>query len=199
MNLCYSKTTNGFYPIEFKEDYEKAGTWPTDTVEITKVEQATYQGQNPPDGFKLGADENGRPVWVEVPPASIADRRDAAKKSIDQAAGNARQRYVSVGQMVEEEYRLALQQCKEWRAAGSPAASVPAAISDWAIVSGTTDELAAVNIEQTAAYWDQILLNVRNLRLSGKAAIDAATDLGTHDDMQTKAQYYIDQLNAMKP
>ncbi|MBE0471770.1 MAG: hypothetical protein IBX55_19950 [Methyloprofundus sp.] len=138
------------------------------------------------------------PAWGDRLPDSISDRRDTAKELIDQSAGNARQRYVSVGPLVEEEYRLALQQCKAWRAAGSPEASVPAAISDWAIASGMTDEQAAANIEQTAAGWELVLLTIRQIRLSGKAAVDAATDLGTHDDMQNVAQPYIDQLNLMK-
>jgi hypothetical protein len=152
-----------------------------------------------PSEYHAPTVENGVHVGWEVDTFAYANHVKSIKQLIDQAAGNARQRYVSVGQMVEEEYRLALHQTKEWRAAGSPSANVPAAISDWAIASGMTDEQAATDIEQTAAYWDQVLLNIRQIRLSGKTAVDNATDLGTHDDMQNVAQPYIDQLNLMQP
>lgn len=140
--------------------------------------------------------------WV-IDPIKVEEKKQSdiknSKQAIDTAAGNARQRYVSVGQMVEEEYRLALNQTKEWRAAGSPPDSVPDSISGWATAKGITDEAAATDIEQTAAYWDSVLLTIRQIRLSGKAAVDAAVDLGTHDDMMNVAQPYIDQLDAMQP
>jgi hypothetical protein len=191
--MFYSRSANGFYTAEIHGE-----NIPSDAVEITAKEyRALIEGQS--QGKRITADENSAPFLAEMDTASIAGRRTSAKQTIDTAAGNARGRYVSVGQMVEEEYRLALQQVKDWRAAGSPAANVPAAISDWAIASGMTDEQAATDIEQTAAYWDQVLLNIRQIRLSGKAAVDNATDLGTHDDMQNVAQPYIDQLNLMQP
>lgn len=125
-----------------------------------------------------------------------ADRRKYAKTAIDTAAGTARQRYVSAGQLVEEEYRLALQQTKDWRAAGNPAEQVPPAIQDWADATGMTAEQAASSIEQTAAAWETVLLQVRQIRLAGKAAIDAAADT---DDFAAIAKQYIDQLEAMQP
>ena len=31
-----SATTNGFYPSELKDDYESAGSWPVDAIEISQ-------------------------------------------------------------------------------------------------------------------------------------------------------------------
>jgi len=132
----------------------------------------------------------------EEPPLPAAERRATAKTSIDTAAGAARARYVSAGQLVAEEYRLALEQTEQWRAAGNPADSVPAAISDWAITAGITDEEAAIDIERTAAAWEQVLLAIRQQRLAGKVAVDSAAD---DADFAVVAQPYIDQLNKMKP
>lgn len=119
-----------------------------------------------------------------------------AKRLIDDAAGNARARYVSAGQLVEEEYRLALQQTQAWRDAGSPADQVPPAIQAWADAAGITAEQAATSIEQTTAAWESVLLQIRQIRLAGKAAVDAAGDA---DDFAAIAQPFIAQLDAMQP
>jgi hypothetical protein len=164
--------------------------------------------------WSLIPDFRGREYWLadgsrhtitnlgEQPPADALDaepaniRRASAKRAVDQAAGNARARYVSPGQLVEEEYRLALQQTQAWRDAGSPADQVPAAIQDWADAAGITAEQAATSIEQTAAAWESVLLQIRQVRLAGKAAVDAAGDA---DDFAAIAQPFIDQLDAMQP
>jgi len=129
----------------------------------------------------------------------INTRRNNAKTAIDNAAGEARQRFVSNGSLIDMEYKLAQEQTQAWRAAGSPADDVPLAVSDWAAAAGITDEQAAADIEATATAWENVLLAVRQIRLSGKAAIDAATDQGSADDMANIAQPYIDQLDALKP
>lgn len=197
MKIFFSNISKSFLIGSMSGEYEANGNWPSDAVELTTAEQDTYWKKNPPEGKELGANSSGRPLWVDIAPALIADRRDAAKKSIDQAAGDARSGYVSRGEFIGEEYSLALRQCQEWRLAGSPALAVPLSISDWAIASGMTDEQAAVDIEQTAQYFETTLLTIRQIRLSGKAAVDSAVDLGTHTDMSDVAQLYIDQLNAM--
>lgn len=188
--MYYSKSTNGFFDRSIHSD-----NIPTDAVEITAEEHAALiEGQS--SGKIITTDETGRPVLADPPPAPANERRAAAKRTIDAAAGNARARYVSAGQLVEEEYRLALQQTQAWRDAGSPSEQVPAAIQDWADAAGITAEQAATSIEQTAVAWEAVLLQVRQVRLAGKAAVDAAGDA---DDFAAIAQPYIDQLNAMQP
>ncbi|WP_296059633.1 hypothetical protein [uncultured Amphritea sp.] len=132
----------------------------------------------------------------EPPEAPAADRRLTAKNNIDSAAGEARYRFVSSGQLIEEEYRLTLQQTKEWRAAGSPADAVPFGMQSWMDAAGITAEDAALDIEQTANGWEAALLSIRQLRLAGKASVDASGDTA---DFDAVAQVYIDQLKTIKP
>jgi len=188
--MFYSKSKNGFYDQSINGE-----NMPDDVVIITDSEyRALMDGQN--QGKQIQADENGRPILVDPPPVPAAERRASTKRAVDTAAGNARARYVSAGQLIEEEYRLALQQTQQWRAAGNPPNSVPQAIQDWATATGITAEEAAVSIEQTAAAWETVLLTIRKLRLDGKVAVDNAAD---DADLAAIAQPYIDQLNAMKP
>ncbi|KMQ72834.1 hypothetical protein [Marinobacter subterrani] len=192
MALYFSKTAGGFFDDAIHDNL------PADVVEISYEDHATLiNGQA--DGSTIKVDSDGRPYLESKPIPVLADRRKSAKQAIDRAAGQARQRYVSDGQLVEQEYRQALEATKEWRAAGSPANSVPADIQVWADAAGISAEESAQNIEATAAAWTQVLSNIRQIRLSGKAAVDAATDQSSAHDMEVVAQPYIDQLEALKP
>lgn len=146
----------------------------------------------------------GAPELVEMTPEEIdahlhppipADaRRKAAKDAIDAAAGDARRAFVSIGWGVEEEYRLAKQQADEWVAAGKPADAVPPAVSVWAQARGWTAEQAAQDIIDTEAAWMSALAAIRQVRLLGKAAVDAADD---NADFDAVAAPYISQLEAI--
>lgn len=146
--------------------------------------------------------EWGAPELVEMTPEEIdahllppADaRRKAAKYSIDLAAGKARDAFVSPGQYVAEEYRLAKQQADEWVAAGKPANDVPPAVAVWAQARGWTAEQAAQDILDTEAAWVSALAAIRQARLLGKAAVDAAAD---DADFDAVAAPYIAQLEAI--
>ncbi|MBD3611115.1 MAG: hypothetical protein HUJ13_01600 [Hydrogenovibrio crunogenus] len=81
MEIFYSAAENGFFDNSFISDYKSAGTWPDDAVELSEIEQATYWRQPPPPGKKLGADVDGRPAWVDLPPPSLDDI--AKRKSAD--------------------------------------------------------------------------------------------------------------------
>lgn len=68
--MHFSASDNTFYPDEYRADYLQAGTWPDDAVEVTQEEFNTYS-QSPPAGMQRGADENGRPIWVPIPPPDL--------------------------------------------------------------------------------------------------------------------------------
>ncbi|WP_079518060.1 tail fiber assembly protein [Kosakonia radicincitans] len=66
MTTYFSATTRGFYPDAFKSDYDAAGTWPADAIEVTDAQWKEYTGAAP-DGKQLGSDSSGAPVWVDIP------------------------------------------------------------------------------------------------------------------------------------
>lgn len=199
MNKIIIKEINN--PISRSEDNnlidveiltENFGWIPT-TVSFAVQDDAEHVLQ-----IKQWLHENVSLIAPYVPPVvDYAVERVKAKSAIDTAAGSARQRFVSAGQLIEEEYRLALQQVQAWRAAGSPAEDVPAAITGWIGATSMTAEQAAVDIEQTAAAWEQALLQIRSLRLEGKAMVDAAADDAT--EITTIAGSYVQKLNDIKP
>lgn len=128
------------------------------------------------------------------PPMPANSRRKEARDAIDAAAGAARAAFVSIGWGVEEEYRLAKQQADEWVAAGKPANDVPPAVAVWAQARGWTAEQAAQDILDTEAAWMAALAAIRQARLLGKAAVDAAPD---NADFDAVAAPYIAQLEAI--
>ncbi|SFU80106.1 DUF4376 domain-containing protein [Halomonas korlensis] len=69
--MFYSPSVNAFFPVALRADYKAAGTWPTDAVKITNEEWQTYGRGEPPEGHRRGADENGRPTWVPIPPPDL--------------------------------------------------------------------------------------------------------------------------------
>ncbi|MDM2913094.1 tail fiber assembly protein [Citrobacter sp. Cpo035] len=58
-----------FYPEALKEAYISAGTWPEYAVDVSDEVMSIYS-QYPPKGKMLGTDNNGYPVWIDIPPLS---------------------------------------------------------------------------------------------------------------------------------
>jgi hypothetical protein len=114
------------------------------------------------------------------------------KQAIDQAAGRTRARFVSPGIMIGEEYEQALRQAII--CANSQGETIPQMMQTWANALNTTPLNAAMNILETAAQWEYILNTTYELRLSGKAAVDAASQ----DDFKTVALIYINQLDQIR-
>ncbi|MFW8589811.1 hypothetical protein ACOI22_03315 [Glaciecola sp. 2405UD65-10] len=111
--------------------------------------------------------------------------------AIDQAAGRARMRLVSQGLLIDLEYTEVANQVQAWRNAGSIEADAPRAINDdWRIEKGQTIEQAAQDVENIKAVWDDALMQIRNLRLKGKSAIDNAQP----SQFNQVAEQYINEL-----
>lgn len=85
-NYVFSATTLAFYPLEMKEVYENAGSWPKDTVEVS--DEIYNEFLIPPAGKMRGA-KDGLPCWIDVPPPTheeLIAAAEAEKQSrIDQA------------------------------------------------------------------------------------------------------------------
>ncbi|MEJ3963023.1 tail fiber assembly protein [Citrobacter braakii] len=65
MNYIYSSETNSFYPLLLKSEYEASGTWPSSYIEVS--DETFYEFTQNKEGKVRGADEDGRPVWVDIP------------------------------------------------------------------------------------------------------------------------------------
>lgn len=71
MSYIYSPVTNSFYPMHLKENYQKAGSWPKDGVEISNEDYSTLlKGQA--SGKLIDTGENGYPVLIDPPAPSHA-------------------------------------------------------------------------------------------------------------------------------
>ena len=66
MSYTYSPSRNTFYPDEWRDNYEAAGTWPDDGVSVT-TEMRNALVNKPPQGKVRVAGENGLPCWADAP------------------------------------------------------------------------------------------------------------------------------------
>lgn len=132
-------------------------------------------------------------TWKD-PALVIAEHRQCAKDSLDQAAGRARMRFVSPGDLVDQEYREAEAAAKAYKDAGYTGI-VPVAVQCWADATGQTAAWAADDILAAGQQLRDVLASIRAKRLAGKAAVDAALDA----DIESTAAQYIAQLDAMAP
>lgn len=187
--MYYSKATGGFYDAAVH-----GARIPVDSVEITKeVHRALLDGQGA--GQVIEADAQGAPYLAAPPVPPDSERRAGAKGKIDQAAGRARARYVSPGDLVDQEYMAAEAAAKEYRDAGYPVDQAPPEVQTWADATGNTTQWAADDIIATGAQWRAVLRAIRTIRLEGKAAVDAAAG----DAIETTAAQYVAQLDSMAP
>ncbi|WP_213854438.1 tail fiber assembly protein [Escherichia coli] len=66
MNKFYN---GSFYLLSMKELYEKAGTWPVNGADVDDETMVIYTSVAP-KGKTLGADKDGNPTWLDIPPPS---------------------------------------------------------------------------------------------------------------------------------
>ncbi|MES1927564.1 hypothetical protein [Salinisphaera sp. T31B1] len=128
-----------------------------------------------------------------LPPAEA--RRQTMLDRIDVAAGEARRRFVSPGDLVAEEYRQAAEAVARWRAAGSPPDDVPPEVQAGADYSEITPEQAAAEIETTATGYAQAMAAIRDIRLAGKRSVRQAAEA----DIETTGERVIGQLAGVAP
>ncbi|MDM2834893.1 tail fiber assembly protein [Citrobacter sp. Cpo091] len=78
-NYAYSPTSNLFYPVALRADYEKASSWPGDPVGVSDEIYFEYSGI-PPEGKIRRSDANGIPFWIDAPSKSKEDLIAEAEK-----------------------------------------------------------------------------------------------------------------------
>jgi len=79
MSYGYSAKTNIFYVIEDKERYEEFGNWPDDVKPISDDIWQKFSVQGP-QGKMRGADKNGLPCWVDIPPPTRKEQVETAER-----------------------------------------------------------------------------------------------------------------------
>lgn len=81
MNIYfYSAKENAFFPESLREQYELAGSWPDDGVEVTEEYFESFSIA--PPGKVRAAGDNGLPVWVDVPPPTQEEISAANAKKL---------------------------------------------------------------------------------------------------------------------
>ncbi|WP_456267647.1 hypothetical protein M1D97_10295 [Kushneria sp. AK178] len=128
------------------------------------------------------------------PRAPAPARRASAIDRVDATADRVRASDRSVGQYLDAEYRFVYDALAEYRA--SPDGKIPQAIRAHADAEGITEAAAAEQIAESAGRAEDRLLEVRRIRLAGKAEIREA---GDDADFMEIARPYIDRLEALAP
>ena len=79
MAIYFSATSLWFYNDTDKEKYIAGIGWPADAVEISNDDWGKYT-QPAPAGLMLGADESGKPAWINLPPPTAAELQQQAER-----------------------------------------------------------------------------------------------------------------------
>jgi len=100
--------------------------------------------------------------------------KQQAHSAIDEAAGRARARYITVAPGQESTYQLKREQAQAYKNAGYTGA-VPALVQAEADATGSTPQQAADNILAVAAQWETLAAQIEKTRRQGKLQVDAVT------------------------
>ncbi|URQ60024.1 tail fiber assembly protein [Pantoea alhagi] len=79
MAVYFSASTLWFYDESDKEKYAAGIGWPVDGVKIDNSDWDKYT-QPAPAGLMLGADESGKPAWINIPPPTAAELQQQAER-----------------------------------------------------------------------------------------------------------------------
>lgn len=83
MEIIFSLGQNKFFPVQLKPDYENAGSWPTDGVDVDYDVYLEFTA-NPPEGKVRGV-VDGMPAWVDKPAPTheqLVDQAAAKQKRL---------------------------------------------------------------------------------------------------------------------
>lgn len=83
MDALFSPSRNTFFNPEWMDQYEAAGSWPSDGVEVSEAIFLEFGIGIPPEGKVRGVDADGLPVWVDAPQPSDEELAMAARQQRD--------------------------------------------------------------------------------------------------------------------
>lgn len=125
-----------------------------------------------PDGYTAQWDFSGsRPRRVAVPPSLEAAKKHAVN-DIDSAAEQARNRYLTAGSGQAMEYEAAYQEALRYVSAQGGA--YPMLAADVAAGLSPDLETTAGTVIAMRQQWEQVGAAIRQMRLAGKQAVNAA-------------------------
>ncbi len=76
--FIWDKVNARFMAYILKNEYERNGMWPKEGVDISNETACEFMKQ-PPEGKILGADDNGMPAWIDMPPLTYTELVAKAK------------------------------------------------------------------------------------------------------------------------
>lgn len=71
-----------------KAEYEAAGMWPENGIDVSDEVAAEFTGQ-PPEGKTIGVGADGMPAWVDIPPPTREELISAAEQVRQQLLAHA--------------------------------------------------------------------------------------------------------------
>lgn len=167
----YSPSKNAFYAPEFQADYEAAGNWPDDLVEVTADTYDALQAQIQV-GKQIAPDSAGNPISVSPPSLPFGEQQAAAIRKIDADVDAI---YGAIIGNRQAEYDLAESDASAYKTAGY-SGMVPASVQSWATAKKQTAKWAADDILATSANWRAAQADIRANRLVRKEDVRNAAD-----------------------
>lgn len=146
-----------------------------------------------PGEVLIEGDELPSPESLAPPPLDRV--KQMAKVRIDDAAGRARARYITVAPGQEATYQAKAAEADAYVAAGRPAdtTSYPILAAEAQARGITVSQLADL-VRATRDQWIQLAAAIEAARIGGKLAVDAATDVS---GAQAAAGRVIAQLDVL--
>uniref|UniRef100_UPI00093E49BF tail fiber assembly protein n=1 Tax=Xenorhabdus thuongxuanensis TaxID=1873484 RepID=UPI00093E49BF len=89
-NYAFSPMNIAFYSYMWKSDFDLAGTWPADAIDVPDDVFRQYSS-NPPEGMMLGVDKSNMPAWIKIPPPppeELQQRAESKKRYLMSQAAN---------------------------------------------------------------------------------------------------------------
>lgn len=165
--MKYAKLSKDGEALGFYDDEIHGASIPADAVEITEDQwQALLMPR------RRAVVRGGKVIEVEDVPEPVEDRQRTARARIDDAAGRARARLLGDGKLIEVEYLVVAEEARK--------ASKP-----------STKESDIVKASDS---WRAALLQIRDIRMNGKAAVMEADP----DDIDTVAAEVVAELDAIE-
>lgn len=185
MSRFYSKTTGGFYAADMRGDYEAAGSWPADSIEIT-AEQYAALLDSQASGATIRPDGNGLPIAVFPAPATLVETKVRLSAAVDSEISDIYSQFTRFTSEYQEREAAA----RVFKAAGYVGDAGPWVMSFATPAGKTATQAVDLIIAQADALKAALAalgaLRMRKYEIAGATSATAAQAI--YDDIVLKAQ-----------